>query len=237
MIWIVFIATLGISFWASSRVRSQFRRYNTVATWSGLTGAQAARRILNEEGLQDVDITLSPGEFSDHYDPSTRTLALSEAVFHGNSLSAVGVAAHEAGHAIQHAQAYQPLMWRMLAVRTTSTASWVLMIAPLVLGLLGKLILGLTIAVICLAILMAFNLVTLPVEFDASRRALAMIRENNLLTETEMRGAKQVLDAAALTYVAAAASALRCRRACATRTARASPFPNPQARRGCGRRV
>jgi Zn-dependent membrane protease YugP len=209
MIWIVFIATLGISFWASSRVRSQFRRYNTVATWSGLTGAQAARRILNEEGLQDVDITLTPGELSDHYDPSTRTLALSEAVFHGNSLSAVGVAAHEAGHAIQHAQAYQPLMWRMLAVRTTSTASWVLMIAPLVLGLLGKLILGLTIAVVCLAILMAFNLVTLPVEFDASRRAkTALVNSRIIAPGPEADGVNAVLNAAGFTYVAAFLSSL-----------------------------
>ena len=209
MIWIVFIATLGISFWASSRVRSQFRRYNTVATWSGLTGAQAARRILNEEGLQGVDITLSPGELSDHYDPSTRTLALSEAVFHGNSLSAVGVAAHEAGHAIQHAQAYQPLMWRMLAVRTTSTASWVLMIDPLVLGLLGKLILGLTIAVICLAILMAFNLVTLPVEFDASRRAkTALVNSRIIAPGPEADGVSAVLNAAGLTYVASFLSSL-----------------------------
>ena len=209
MIWIVFIATLGISFWASSRVRSQFRRYNTVATWSGLTGAQAARRILNEEGLQDVDINITPGELSDHYDPSTRTLALSEAVFHGNSLSAVGVAAHEAGHAIQHAQAYQPLMWRMLAVRTTSTASWVLMIAPLVLGLLGKLILGLTIAVICLAILMAFNLVTLPVEFDASRRAkTALVNSRIIAPGPEADGVNAVLNAAGFTYVAAFLSSL-----------------------------
>jgi Zn-dependent membrane protease YugP len=209
MIWIVFIATLGISFWASSRVRSQFRRYNTVATWSGLTGAQAARRILNEEGLQDVDINITPGELSDHYDPSTRTLALSEAVFHGNSLSAVGVAAHEAGHAIQHAQAYQPLMWRMLAVRTTSTASWVLMIAPLVLGLLGKLILGLTIAVICLAILMAFNLVTLPVEFDASRRAkTALVNSRIIAPGPEADGVSAVLNAAGFTYVASFLSSL-----------------------------
>jgi len=209
MIWIVFFATLGISFWASSRVRSQFRRYNTVATWSGLTGAQAARRILNEEGLQDVDITLTPGELSDHYDPSTRTLALSEAVFHGNSLSAVGVAAHEAGHAIQHAQAYQPLIWRMLAVRTTSTASWVLMIAPLVLGLLGKLILGLTIAVICLAILMAFNLVTLPVEFDASRRAkTALVNSRIIAPGPEADGVSAVLNAAGFTYVASFLSSL-----------------------------
>lgn len=209
MIWIVFIATLGISFWASSRVRSQFRRYNTVATWSGLTGAQAARRILNEEGLQDVDINITPGELSDHYDPSTRTLALSEAVFHGNSLSAVGVAAHEAGHAIQHAQAYQPLMWRMLAVRTTSTASWVLMIAPLVLGLLGKLILGLTIAVVCLAILMAFNLVTLPVEFDASRRAkTALVNSRIIAPGPEADGVSAVLNAAGFTYVASFLSSL-----------------------------
>lgn len=209
MIWIVFIATLGISFWASSRVRSQFRRYNTVATWSGLTGAQAARRILNEEGLHDVDITITQGELSDHYDPSSRTLALSEAVFHGNSLSAVGVAAHEAGHAIQHAQSYQPLMWRMLAVRTTSTASWVLMIAPLVLGLLGKFILGLTIAVICLAILMAFNLVTLPVEFDASRRAkTALVNSRIIAPGPEADGVSAVLNAAGFTYVASFLSSL-----------------------------
>lgn len=209
MIWIVFFATLGISFWASSRVRSQFRRYNTVATWSGLTGAQAARRILNEEGLHDVEINITPGELSDHYDPSTRTLALSEAVFHGNSLSAVGVAAHEAGHAIQHAQAYQPLMWRMLAVRTTSTASWVLMIAPLVLGLLGKFILGLTIAVVCLAVLMAFNLVTLPVEFDASRRAkTALVNSRIIAPGPEADGVSAVLNAAGFTYVAAFLSSL-----------------------------
>ena len=209
MVWIIFIATLGLSFWASHRVRSAFRRYSNVAAWSGLTGAQAARRILNENGLHDVDIVMAEGELSDHYDPTHRHLALSEAVYHGNSLSAVGVAAHEAGHALQHAQAYHPLMWRMAAVRATSTASWVLMIAPLVLGLMGKLVLGLTIAVICLGILMAFNLVTLPVEFDASRRAkVALVQSRIIAPGPESEGVDKVLNAAGFTYVAAFLSSL-----------------------------
>jgi Zn-dependent membrane protease YugP len=209
MMWIVLLGSLALSFWASSRVKSQFRRYSTVAAWSGLTGAQAARRILNEAGLHDVEVVLTEGELTDHYDPSSRTLALSEPVYHGNSLSAVGVAAHEAGHAFQHAQAYAPLMWRMAAVRTTATASWVVMIAPLVLGLMGKFVLGLTVATVCLGILMLFNLVTLPVEFDASRRAkLALVDSRIIAPGPEADGVDAVLKAAGLTYVAAFLSSL-----------------------------
>ncbi len=201
---ILFLITMAVSLWASSRVKSRFAQWSQVPVWSRLSGAEAARRILRDAGIHDVEVVPVEGSLSDHYDPANKRLALSEPVFAGRSVAALGVAAHEAGHAIQHARGYAPLQWRMAAVRSTMTASWVLMVAPLALGLMGQLLLGLTIAVVCLGILMLFNLVTLPVEFDASRRAKAILAESGMVAPgEETRGVNIVLNAAGFTYVAA----------------------------------
>lgn len=206
---ILFLVTMAVSLWASARVRTQFNRWSKVPVWSRLSGAEAARRILREAGIHDVEVVPVEGTLSDHYDPRQKRLALSEPVYAGRSVAALGVAAHEAGHAIQHAHSYAPLMWRMAAVRGTVTASWVLMIAPLLLGLMGHLMLGLTIAVVCLGVLMVFNLVTLPVEFDASRRAKAVLAGSGMVAPgEEASGVNSVLNAAGFTYVAAFLSSL-----------------------------
>jgi Zn-dependent membrane protease YugP len=206
---ILFLITMAVSAWASHRVRSQFNRWNQVPVWSRLSGADAARRILREAGIHDVEVTAVAGALTDHYDPRHKVLALSEPVFAGRSVAALGVAAHEAGHAIQHARGYAPLQWRMAAVRATTTASWLLMLAPIMLGLMGHLFLGLTVAVVCLGILMIFNLVTLPVEFDASRRAKEILAGSGMVAPgDESRGVSAVLNAAGLTYVAAFLSSL-----------------------------
>jgi uncharacterized protein len=205
----LFIVTMAISLWASARVRSQFNRWSHVPVWSRLSGADAARRVLQNAGIHDVEVVPVHGTLTDHYDPRHKQLALSEPVYAGRSVAALGVAAHEAGHAIQHAEHYAPLTWRMAAVRSTVTASWMLLIAPLVLGLMGQLVLGLTVAVICLGILMLFNLVTLPVEFDASRRAKEVLVGSGMVAPgDEMRGVDAVLRAAGFTYVAAFLSSL-----------------------------
>jgi Zn-dependent membrane protease YugP len=195
---------MAVSFWASARVRSQFNNWSRVPVWSRLSGAEAARRILNGAGIHDVEVVPVQGTLNDHYDPAHKQLVLSEPVFFGRSVAALGVAAHEAGHAIQHARNYAPLRWRMAAVHSTVTASKVLMIAPLLLGLMGHFLLGLTVAVVCLGILMLFNLVTLPVEFDASRRAKEILAGSRMVAPgEETRGVNAVLNAAGLTYVAA----------------------------------
>lgn len=206
---ILFFATIAVSVWASWRVRSQFNRWNQVPVWSRLSGADAARRILRDAGIHDVDVVPVAGTLTDHYDPRQKVLALSEPVFAGRSVAALGVAAHEAGHAIQHARHYAPLRWRMAAVRTTATASWMAMLAPIALGMMGHLFLGLWLATIGLGIIMLFNLVTLPVEFDASRRAKQVLAHSGMVSPgDEARGVSQVLNAAGLTYVAAFLSSL-----------------------------
>lgn len=195
---------MAISLWASSRVRSQFNHWSRVPVWSRLSGAEAARRVLHDAGIHDVEVVPVQGALTDHYDPVHKQLALSEPVYAGRSVAALGVAAHEAGHAIQHARHYAPLRWRMAAVNSTVTASKLLLIAPLVLGLMGHFALGLTVAVVCLGILMVFNLVTLPVEFDASRRAKAILASSRMVAPgEESHGVNAVLNAAGFTYVAA----------------------------------
>jgi len=159
---------------------------------------------LKDAGIYDVEVVPVEGTLNDHYDPLHKRLVLSEPVYAGRSVAALGVAAHEPGHAIQHARHYAPLMWRMAAVNSTVTASKVMMFAPLILGLMGHFMLGLTVAVVCLGILMVFNLVTLPVEFDASRRAKAILTSSGMVSRgEESHGVNAVLNAAGLTYVAA----------------------------------
>ncbi len=200
---------MAISLIAGARVKSKFRRWSDVEATSGLTGAQAASQILRQAGIYDVEVVPYAGVLSDHYDPLHKRLALSETVYGHRSVAALGVAAHEAGHALQHAQAYAPLAWRMSAVKITSFASGAMMFLPIVFSLLGLLKLGLLVMAGGMAIIMLFNLVTLPVEFDASRRAKALLARSGMIRPgEEERGVNEVLDAAGLTYVAAFVSSL-----------------------------
>ncbi len=206
---LLFGGTMAISLIAGARVKSKFRRWSDVEATSGLTGAQAASQILRQAGIYDVEVVPYAGVLSDHYDPLHKRLALSETVYGHRSVAALGVAAHEAGHALQHAQAYAPLAWRMSAVKITSFASGAMMFLPIVFSLLGLLKLGLLVMAGGMAIIMLFNLVTLPVEFDASRRAKALLARSGMIRPgEEERGVNEVLDAAGLTYVAAFVSSL-----------------------------
>ncbi len=207
--WLIFFGTMALSMWASWRVKRNFIRYSQVRASSGLTGAQAADRILRLNGIHDVTIHSTPGALSDHYDPSNKRLVLCEENFYGNSVAAIGVAAHEAGHALQHAQAYGPLHWRMAAVGITTKAG---MLIPII-GLGGWFLLGPKLAIIglaiCFGIMMLFQLITLPVEFDATARAKRVVSDLNMVYPgEEQEGMNKVLDAAAWTYVAAFISAL-----------------------------
>ena len=206
MIWILFIGTMALSLWAMWRVKSVYNRYNQGEVRSGTTGGEAAAEILRRSGIRDVEITHAEGMLGDHYDPLHKRLVLSEANYFGRTPAALGVAAHECGHAIQHQLAYAPLHWRMAAVGITTYANYIVMFLPL-LGLFTGLITpwtGALFMAVAWGIIMLFNLVTLPVEFDASRRAKAVLAEFNLIAPGEEAiGVKRVLDAAAWTYVAA----------------------------------
>lgn len=206
MIWILFIGTMALSLWAAARVKLVYNRYNQGVVRSGVTGGQVAAEILRRSGISGVEITHAEGLLGDHYDPLKRRLVLSEANYFGRTPAALGVAAHECGHAIQHARAYKPLGWRMAAVGITTYANYVVMFLPL-LGLFTGLIKPLTGALVMASawgIIMLFNLVTLPVEFDASRRAKAVLADFGFIAPgEEAAGVRKVLDAAAWTYVAA----------------------------------
>ena len=206
MIWILFIGTMALSLWAMWRVKSVYNRYNQGVARSGVTGGEVAAEILRRTGIRDVEITHADGMLGDHYDPLHKRLVLSSDNFYGRSPAALGVAAHECGHAIQHARAYQPLHWRMAAVGITTYANYIVMFLPL-LGLFTGLITPLTgalIMAVAWGVIMLFNLVTLPVEFDASRRAKAVLADFGFIAPgAEATSVKKVLVAAAWTYVAA----------------------------------
>jgi Zn-dependent membrane protease YugP len=201
------IIPLLFGLWAQFQVRSTFKRYSQVATASGMTGAQAAAAVLRSASIQDVTIRPVAGSLSDHYDPRSRTLNLSEDVGQAATVAALGVAAHEAGHAVQDAQGYKPMRIRQTLVPAASLGSrlWIFpAFLGLIIGSLGLVNIGL---VLFLAVVV-FQLVTLPVEFDASRRALVALEGGGLLGATEIDGARAVLRAAALTYVAALAASI-----------------------------
>ena len=192
---------------AQAKVNSNFRKYSKVRNNKGITGAEAARTVLDANGLNDVRIEKINGNLTDHYDPRKRVLRLSQSVYGVNSVAAVSVACHEAGHAIQHATSYAPLKIRnsiVPIVNIASSLSWILIIVGI--GLLytnyymGDLLFN--IGVIAFVTVIAFHAITLPVEFDASRRALKQMEMQNIIDEEEDRGAKKVLGAAAMTYVA-----------------------------------
>jgi uncharacterized protein len=201
------IVPLLFGLWAQFKVKRTFSRYSQVPTSNGMTGAQAATSVLQSSGLDGVSIRPVSGRLSDHYDPRSRTLNLSQDVGQAATVAAVGVAAHEAGHAIQDAQGYKPMRIRQTLVPAAQIGQS-LWFFPVILGL----ILGSTglvnIGLILFLAIVVFQLVTLPVEFDASRRALVALEGQHLLAPTEMDGARAVLRAAALTYVAALVAAI-----------------------------
>ncbi len=203
---LLFVGTMGLSLWAAARVKSVYRRYSQVPASSRATGAQVAAAILQRAGIHDVEIVAQEGMLGDHYDPMHKRLVLSVENYQGSSLAALGVAAHECGHAIQHQQAYAPLHWRMAAVGATNFASQIVMWLPL-LGMFTGILSGYTGMWIMAAgwgVIMMFNLITLPVEFDASTRAKRVLAEMGFIgTDEEMAGVRKTLDAAAWTYVAA----------------------------------
>lgn len=199
---------MALSIWASLKTKGAFHKYSQFTTRSGMTGAQIAKAILRDSNINDVTVEPVKGKLTDHYDPRTKTLRLSEAVYGSASMSAAGVAAHEVGHAIQHAQAYGPLKFRSAWVPVANTGGGISMIVLMLAAFLGGAasVMGQNLAilgVLLFATTTLFTLVTLPVEFDASKRALVALKSGNYLTSEELTGAKKVLDAAALTYVAA----------------------------------
>jgi Zn-dependent membrane protease YugP len=199
---IILLPALLLSFYAQARVRSTFAKYSRVALSRRVTGAEAARRILDGAGLGAVGIERVQGELGDHYDPRARTLRLSTEVHDRASVSAVGVAAHEAGHAIQHDSGFAPLAIRNAFVPVAqfgSNAAWLLFLGGFFFNATGLM----TVGILVFTGVVGFYLITLPVEYNASGRAMALLTEGGLITETEGKGVRAVLNAAALTYLAA----------------------------------
>jgi Zn-dependent membrane protease YugP len=201
------LPALALSLWASWRTRSAFKKYSQVRTLRGLTGAQAAQEMLRRAGIPDVQVVPTRGFLSDHYNPANRTLALSEATYASNSVAAVGVACHEAGHAIQHAEGYKAMWLRSALVPTAnigSSAGYFVMLGGLLFHSANLIYVG---ALLFSAVLL-FQIVTLPVEFDASARAKRLAVETGIVLPQERAGVDRVLNAAAMTYVAAVVSTL-----------------------------
>ncbi|MBN8589926.1 MAG: zinc metallopeptidase [Rhodothermia bacterium] len=196
-----------LAMWAQFKVKSTFNKFAQVPTRGGMTGAEVARAVLDEAGLYNVKVEPTNGFLSDHYDPRGKVLRLSEATYNERSVSAAGVAAHEAGHALQDKEKYTPLVWRSAMVPAVQFGS---MLGPI--AIMAGLAINITglawVGVILFAAASVFSLVTLPVEFDASNRAKAMLAKMNLVTTQEGEGVDKVLDAAALTYVAAAVASV-----------------------------
>ena len=201
-----------LSLWASARVNSTFKKYSSQFSSRRITGAQAAHRVLFNNGVTNVRIEKISGNLTDHYDPKSNVIRLSDSVYDSTSTAAIGVACHEAGHAVQYATDYAPLKVRAAIVPVANIGSRLAI--PLI--LLGAVFAAfgnasqtmINIGIACFSLSFLFQLVTLPVEFNASRRALNAIEDGNILTESELLGAKKTLSAAAMTYVAAAAASL-----------------------------
>lgn len=206
--YMLIIISALISLFAQFLVNSRFSKYSRVRSRSGMTGAQAAERILQSQGIYDVAIQRVSGKLTDHYDPRNKTLNLSDAVYASTSVAAVGVAAHECGHAIQHARGYAPLSFRSALVPVAnigSQLSWLFIILGIFFGGSHTLIM---IGILMFSAAVLFQLVTLPVEFNASGRALKLLSETGILQKDEVSDTRKVLSAATLTYVAAAATAV-----------------------------
>ena len=201
-IFIILVPALIVSAWAQFKVSSTFNEYERIDSFNRYSGYNVARMLLDDAGLYDVQIETVRGKLSDHYDPTKRILRLSSGIYNGTSVAALGVAAHEVGHAIQHKEKYSALIFRNSiapAVNFASSMSWLLFIAGIILNFSGLT----TVGILLFSAVVVFQLVTLPVEFNASSRALKLLEQRGILYGNEVNGAKKVLNAAALTYVAA----------------------------------
>ena len=207
--WVFVIPCLIISAICSANVNSTFSKYSKIQNSRGITGAQAAQRVLQSNGVTGVRVEMVSGHLSDHFDPRTNVIRLSESVYNSTTVAAVGVASHEAGHAVQHAQGYVPNKIRGAIVPIVNIGSrlgWILVLIGLFLPVEYTMVLN--IGLILYSASTVFTLVSLPVEFNASSRAMRTIRETNLLSDSECKGAKRTLQAAAMTYVAAALTSI-----------------------------
>lgn len=208
MYWLIVGPTIVLSIWAQYKVKSAYGKWSRRGNSRGMSGAQAAADMLAREGVTDVSIEMVDGFLSDHYDPSKKVLRLSPDVYRGTSVASVGIACHEAGHALQHANGYAFLGLRSMLVPTASLGSW--MAFPLILiGFFFSSLMLIKIGIVFFGLVVLFQLITLPVEFNASSRAKAALQHNMVLSNAdEIGGVNQVLDAAAMTYVAAALAAV-----------------------------
>ena len=205
---LILLPAFILSIIAQFLVKSTFAKYSKVKNSRGLNGAETAKLILRSNGISDVQVEAISGSLTDHYDPSSKTLRLSEAVYNKNSVAALGVAAHEVGHAIQHKKSYGPLVLRSTLVPIANIGSQIGPMLVFVGIFISSLSFLINAGIILFSAAVGFYLITLPVEFDASARALRCLEEGNILTYEELKGAKRVLQAAALTYVASALSAV-----------------------------
>lgn len=205
--WMLMAPVILFSLFASMRVKSAFNKYTKIQNQSGKSGAEVAVQILQRNGLHDVQVVEGKGLLSDHYDPTKKVVKLSAKVYHNRSIAAIGIAAHETGHALQHAQAYTLLTLRNMMVPLASIGSnfaWVIIFAGFIFNALGLVKIG----IVLFSAVVVFQLITLPVEFNASARAKIMLKEYGMVSERDSAGVNRVLNAAAMTYVAAAASAI-----------------------------
>lgn len=204
---LILLPALIIAMWAQFNIQRSYSVYSKVYSKNGYNGSTVARMILDAYGLFEVPVVVTGGKLTDHYDPVQNIVRLSQEVYYGNSLASIGIAAHEVGHAIQHKEAYGPIKIRMALVPVAnlgSNASWMLFILGFILSMPMLINLG----ILLFTVVVLFQIVTLPVEFNASSRAVNILRTRNILFEDELKGTKKVLRAAALTYVAAALTAI-----------------------------
>lgn len=204
---IILIPGLLLAMYAQAKVSSTYNRYKKITSHSGYTGAQFARKMLNDNGLYDVTITQISGRMSDHYDPRANQVRLSAEVYNGTSIASLGIAAHEVGHAVQHATNYFPLTVRNLVVPMTNFSSSIYMLFIFI-GIIMNSFSMIQFGIMLFAVIVIFQVITLPVEFNASRRAIATLGGDSVLDAEELSGAKRVLGAAAMTYVAAMVTAV-----------------------------
>ncbi|MEL6535344.1 MAG: zinc metallopeptidase [Bacteroidota bacterium] len=211
---IVFLLLLGVSWFIQQRLKSKFREYSQIGLSSGLSGSEVAHQMLQSHGIYDVEVTCVPGKLTDHYHPGQKTVNLSEEVYHGRSAAAAAIAAHECGHAVQHATAYGPLEFRSAMVPLQAVAGRILNFLFIAMLFGGFFLFNMPIQWVMLlfigvyTVMTLFSLITLPVEFDASRRALAWIEQRGIVNSSEYGMAKDALRWAALTYVVAAVGSL-----------------------------
>ncbi len=204
---ILIIPALLFGLWAQSQVNTNFQKYSKIGTMRGMTGAEAADYILRQNGIYNVSIHRISGHLSDNFNPKTNVISLSESVYNSTSIAAIGVAAHEAGHAVQHAVNYKPIRIREMVIPVTQIGSW-LYLPILLIGVFMSSQGLINLGILLFSTLAIFQLATLPVEFDASDRAIRTLSQSGILYGEEITGAKKVLRAAALTYVAALVSSL-----------------------------